>query len=154
MTSRQLILVLVVLIGLGILFTAGKLLIAKPAESVSPTPSVSIEPEASSTVSPTPSGSLKTTIGSKVSANGVTVTPLAVVEDSRCPVDVQCIQAGTVRITAEVSVAMGSTTRETLTLAKPLQTGTHTVTLIQVTPVKYSGVTIPAANYMFMFEVK
>jgi len=51
---------------------------------------------------------------------GVTVTPLRVLEDSRCPHGVQCVQAGTVRLA--VRITRGSNSREpVLVLDEPQQ---------------------------------
>ena len=41
----------------------------------------------------------------------VTITPLAVVEDSRCPVNVLCVQAGQLVVTARIDHPGGSTTQ-------------------------------------------
>lgn len=40
--------------------------------------------------------------GEVVRLDGLRVTPLELLEDSRCPVDVQCVRAGDVRITARI----------------------------------------------------
>lgn len=45
----------------------------------------------------------------------VAITPLAVVEDSRCPIDALCVQAGQLVVTARIDYPGGETTR-TLTL--------------------------------------
>ena len=42
-------------------------------------------------------------LGEIANLEGVTVEPLEVIEDSRCPASVQCVWAGRVRISAEVS---------------------------------------------------
>ncbi|MFZ2523186.1 MAG: hypothetical protein WAW92_02255 [Minisyncoccia bacterium] len=41
-------------------------------------------------------------IGQEVSLSGVLITPIELVSDSRCPVDVQCIWAGTVVIKTKI----------------------------------------------------
>lgn len=56
----------------------------------------------------------------------VAITPLAVVEDSRCPVDVFCIQAGRLVITAQIDHPGGSTTR-TLTLGATMLAASGTI---------------------------
>src|SRR5436853_3142264 len=45
---------------------------------------------------------LQAAIAQTVSGNGVSIVPLQVLEDSRCPTDVQCIQAGAVRLKAQI----------------------------------------------------
>lgn len=81
-------------------------------------------------------------------SHGWSVTPLALVTDSRCLVDVQCIQAGTV----EVRVRVGSTT-QVLTLAEPLHIKGGTITLVQVTPEMRSNARIGLSGYRFSFLV-
>ena len=64
--------------------------------------------------------------------DGLTVRPIAVIEDSRCPASVQCVWAGRVRISAEVG---GEGTRE-LTLGESLTLSGGTLTLVDVRPSK------------------
>ena len=79
--------------------------------------------------------------------DGLTVKPLAVLEDSRCPILVRCIWAGRVRISAEVS---GSGTRE-LTLGEPAAVNGGTLTLVDVRPSKRTPEAIPSREYQFTF---
>src|SRR3989337_1495520 len=58
--------------------------------------------------------------------DGLTGRPLAVLEDSRCPLLVRCVWAGRVRISAEVR---GAGTRE-LTLGEPAAVSGGTLTLV------------------------
>ncbi len=66
-------------------------------------------------------------------SQGVTVTIQKVLEDSRCPVEVQCIQAGTVRVEALVTTDSGSGTL-LLVLDEPSTTETKLITLTGVSP--------------------
>jgi hypothetical protein len=91
-------------------------------------------------------------IGQTATALGVTLIPLNVLEDSRCPVDVQCIQAGTVRMQARLGAGMGTSTQE-FKLGQPITTETETVTLTEVTPVKRAGTSIGTGDYVFTFEI-
>ena len=79
--------------------------------------------------------------------DGLTVRPLAVLEDSRCPASVQCVWAGRVRISAEVS---GAGTRE-LTLGEPAAVSGGTLTLVDVRPGKRTTEAIPQGDYQFTF---
>ena len=79
--------------------------------------------------------------------DGLTVKPLAVLEDSRCPALVQCVWAGRVRISAEIS---GSGTRE-LTLGEPVAVNGGTLTLVDVRPSKRTPEAIPPREYEFTF---
>ena len=60
---------------------------------------------------------------------GLVVRPLAVIEDSRCPNNVQCIWAGRLRLRANVS---GSDVE--LTLGEPAQTAHGSVSLVVASP--------------------
>lgn len=91
-------------------------------------------------------------IAQKVTLLTSSVMPLKVVEDSRCPEDVQCIQAGTVRVQATLMSANG-TSVQTFTLNKPVTTESETITLTAVRPSKKSTATIAPQDYIFTFTV-
>jgi hypothetical protein len=91
-------------------------------------------------------------IGERVGAMGVFITPLSIVEDSRCPTDVQCIQAGTVRVKAKIESGLGAS-EMTLTLSKAATTEAQTVTLASVTPAKVSTVSAKPGDYIFNFDI-
>lgn len=93
-------------------------------------------------------------INQEVQALGrVGITPLTVLEDSRCPVDVQCIQAGTVRINARLVSGLGTATQE-FRLGQAVTTETDTITLTSVLPVRTAGTQVASSEYIFTFEVK
>ncbi len=79
--------------------------------------------------------------------DGLTVRPIAVIEDSRCPASVQCVWAGRVRISAEVG---GEGTRE-LTLGESLTLSGGTLTLVDVRPSKRTPEAIAPRDYQFTF---
>ena len=79
--------------------------------------------------------------------DGLTVRPVAVIEDSRCPLLVRCVWAGRVRISAEVG---GAGTRE-LTLGEVLTVSGGTLTLVDVRPSKRTPEAIPPREYEFTF---
>lgn len=97
------------------------------------------------------------TEGSAVAiAEGVRVGKLAAVpqvllEDSRCPANVQCIWAGRVVLSTRI---YGPDFDETvpLTLGEPYATHGTTITLVSVLPAKTAGDEIPAPSYHFGFE--
>ena len=91
-------------------------------------------------------------IGKSVEALGETIEPLKVLQDSRCPVDVQCIWAGTVQIEVRVVGGMGPGTL-TLELGKPGTTEVNQITLVDVKPAPKSTVDIAESDYIFTFEV-
>lgn len=111
-------------------------------------------------VGPTPqtgggdeNGTVEAGLGQTVSVAGVTITPTQVLEDSRCPTDVQCIQAGTVRLQVSV-VNGGKKSEQVLTLGEPVAVDKVVVTLVSVTPAKVSTVTLHDADYHFEFSIK
>src|SRR5688500_5292336 len=79
--------------------------------------------------------------------DGLTVRPLAVLEDSRCPASVQGVWAGRVRITAEV---IGAGPRE-LTLGEPAVVNGGTLTLVDARPGKRTPEAVPQREYEFTF---
>ncbi|MFA6502757.1 MAG: hypothetical protein WCT45_00680 [Candidatus Paceibacterota bacterium] len=95
---------------------------------------------------------LEARIGQEVRGLGVRLTPLAVLADSRCPVDVQCIQAGTVRVRARLISGLGEADQG-FTLGQPVTTETEVVTLIAVLPQPKAGVAIQESEYRFEFTI-
>lgn len=92
-------------------------------------------------------------IDEEVQNNGVFIKPLEVVEDSRCPLDVQCIWAGTTKV--RVNLRDGWRKEETvITLGSPVEFAGNSVELLNVFPSPYSKSFIPKAEYSFHFLVK
>lgn len=93
-------------------------------------------------------------IGQTKNINGVSVTLHEVVQDSRCPVDVNCIEAGA--ITAKVTFKSGAQTK-TFNMASdeiPQQFGGKKVSIIDVNPPLVSSIQPNKNNYIVTFEVK
>ncbi|MBW8755964.1 MAG: hypothetical protein JF595_17850 [Sphingomonadales bacterium] len=86
-------------------------------------------------------------LGETVRIHGVRVTPLRLVEDSRCPARVTCVWAGRVRIVARI----GGAARE-LTLGQPVPMAGGTLQLAAVMPQRQRIGTIPPAAYRFGFR--
>ncbi len=99
------------------------------------------------------SGAINTTIGQRMTALNVTIAPRDVVDDSRCPTDVQCIWAGTAHVRATVTTPAG-TTEQTFELGKGISVGAYTITLTELTPTPQAGETIPDSSYRFSFMVE
>jgi len=95
----------------------------------------------------------RTVIGKTVGAGGPKVTPLAVLEDSRCPMDARCVWAGRVRLSARIDLGAGSQLRE-LTQGEPLQVADGTLELVEVQPDKPAANQVPLkpSNYRFGFR--
>jgi hypothetical protein len=85
-------------------------------------------------------------------SHGWTVTPTALVEDSRCPADVQCIQAGTVRVSVRIGDATAK--EQTLTVLEPALIEGGRITLLTVDPAPISTKPIEKTEYRFTFLVE
>lgn len=94
-------------------------------------------------------------IGQNIFVNGVSITPTEIVEDSRCPAGVYCIQAGTVRVKVMLQGGSGSLKgEETFKLDSPVTFGGKTVTLDSVLPGKFPAAMPTSKDYRFTFSVK
>ena len=106
--------------------------------------------------SPAATSSRTTTyLGGTVTTMNLSVSPKAIVSDSRCPQGVTCVWAGTVEVRTVLStqVSQGGQIEEyVLTLGKPQKFGNYRVTLVGVTPAK-SQTAIPDSSYRFTFEI-
>lgn len=92
-------------------------------------------------------------IGETISMLGISAKILSVAEDSRCPSDVQCVWAGTVRVNVRASYGMLSKD-VVLTLGAPYELNGHSVTLTAVSPERKSTSTINSSDYVFTFAIK
>lgn len=123
------------------------------------TPSTEVGGETSTSTSPTsslairPYGEVELKLGETANFNGISITPLSIVEDSRCPSGVQCIQAGTVRVNVK-SLQNGGITKETVVgLNAPAKIDTFSVALVTVTPGTKANQKISNSDYRLRFRV-
>lgn len=90
-------------------------------------------------------------LGEVARAGELSVRPLALLEDSRCPASVRCVWAGQVRIHAEIMSRSGREVRE-MTSDKPVTIAGGTLTLVEVEPPKVAPVTTNPRAYRFTFR--
>jgi hypothetical protein len=122
---------------------AGKWMIFGAVALVSCAPTHTVSPAAAG-------GQLGVRMGETAQLGGSTVTPVSVEEDSRCPRDVQCIQAGTVRV--QVRLHNGTETRtSSVGLRAPIQLDAGWLHLASVCPPRISTAALSAADYRFTF---
>lgn len=88
----------------------------------------------------------------RASLAGLTLETLEVLEDSRCPVDVDCIQAGTVRITLQVSNTK-TTKTVSLALGEAVEFEGTQVTFSSVQPSSKRTTDTRVPDYKFTFLV-
>ena len=89
--------------------------------------------------------------GETVNVGGPRVTPVALLEDSRCPQGVQCVWAGRVRITARIATGAGTTTRELIS-GQPVTVADGALTLVEVQPARRANTVTAPADYRFGFR--
>lgn len=90
-------------------------------------------------------------LGGSTMVMGVTISPQEVISDSRCPIDAQCVWAGTVEVRTVLAtqVAHGE---HVLRLGDPQVFGDYSVTLVEVLPAK-AQTAISDASYQFIYKV-
>ena len=96
-------------------------------------------------------GSVDARLGQTVNVGGPRVTPLAVLEDSRCPMEARCVWAGRVRLSVRVSTGAGSAVRE-IASDKQLQVADGQLELANVMPPRSVRGPIKPADYRFSFR--
>ena len=94
-------------------------------------------------------------MGETAYVGGPLVTPLAVVEDSRCPVNVRCIWAGRLVVRVAIRGHSGGDSwkmRRDLTLGAPHQVADGALTLAAAIPGRMAGTELRPADYRFTFD--
>ena len=100
------------------------------------------------------SGSATATVGFGAQAmlNGLTIVPLQLLEDSRCPINARCVWAGRLILRTQFSAGGPRETRD-FTLGTPQAVPGGTLTLVGAEPAKLAGSPgNPPAN-LFSFEL-
>ncbi|AKU50175.1 hypothetical protein VB145_20385 [Xanthomonas arboricola] len=92
-------------------------------------------------------------LGEVAAVDGPKVRPDRIIEDSRCPADVQCIQAG--RLIVKVTVIGGGWSQQVdLTLGIPVPVADGMLTLVGATPAstKIEQMQSAATRFTFSFQ--
>lgn len=93
-----------------------------------------------------------TRIGREILVDGPKVTPLAVLEDSRCPENARCVWAGRVRINARIVTGRGAEEREMI-LGQPISVADGPFLLGDVQPGrKTTEAAVSPGDYRFGFR--
>ena len=89
-------------------------------------------------------------LGQPVQVGRLVATPIAIVEDSRCPADARCVWAGRLVVSTRLQ---GPGWRETpeLALGEPYATHATTITLISGRPERQAGSEIAPERYRFAY---
>ena len=91
-------------------------------------------------------------IGQRAYADGPLIQPVAVIEDSRCPVGVACVWAGRVRVKMLWLRPNGEAQPLEAVLGEPTPIADGTVTLESVHPEKRVDQAIKPGDYRFAFR--
>lgn len=92
-------------------------------------------------------------LGAHWEAQGITVTPKSIVSDYRCPLNVQCIQAGKVH----VNVTLSNGTKELTRVFYSGESFTFdmvSITLVAVNPQRLTTAAIAPGDYRFVFAAQ
>lgn len=92
-------------------------------------------------------------LNQQVSVLGMAITPLEVLQDSRCAVDVVCIWAGTVELLIKLEKD-GQVQEATSTPGTLFEFSGRQIELVEVGPAPYSTKQIQPEDYLFTFAVK
>lgn len=98
-------------------------------------------------------GIARAKLGQRVFVDGPYVTPLAVLEDSRCPMNARCVWAGRTRLSVKIDLGSRSETRE-IGSDKPIQVADGTLALVEVQPDKVAGKETRRRKYRFGFSFR
>lgn len=94
-------------------------------------------------------------LGQAVTVGSIIATPIAVVEDSRCPINARCVWAGRLVVTTRID---GPGWRDTadLTLGEPWSTHDVVLALTSGEPGRMAGdgQETPVSAYRFTYEVR
>jgi hypothetical protein len=85
--------------------------------------------------------------------DGITIVPLEVVSDSRCPMNARCIWAGEVEIKVGLSKAQTVQTTNLKLGGSAVYFEGKAISLVSVSPEKTTTSEIPSSNYRFVFEI-
>ena len=91
-------------------------------------------------------------IGQRAYADGPLIQPVAVIEDSRCPVGVACVWAGRVRVKMLWLRPNGEAQPFEVVLGEPTPLADGTITLESVHPDKRPDRPIKPSDYRFAFR--
>lgn len=94
-------------------------------------------------------GAANVALGEMVYLDGPVVQPVAVLEDSRCPVNARCETAGTVRVKMRWRRPTGKMEDFTVQLGERTPLADGSVLLMAVRPDKHSRKPIKRRNYRF-----
>lgn len=98
-------------------------------------------------------GNVTLALGKSGSLLGIVLTPILIEEDSRCPVGVNCIQAGVVRVRTVVEGVSGAQ-EHVFVIGEPFVVDGQAVTLLEVSPEPLPDMGMILEEYRFKFGIE
>jgi len=92
-------------------------------------------------------------VGEKGTVGTLSVTFNAFVQDSRCPVDVECIQAGAVNINVTFTSGNTTVTKNMPSDEVPQQFAGYHISIVNIAPDRHSREEIPPNAYRITFHI-
>lgn len=92
-------------------------------------------------------------VGETVYVNGVRITLRSVKNDSRCPIDVQCVWAGNTTVTVTLKSDTDNETRDIVSDQPPVGFDSFLISIAEVSPPSVSTRTISPNEYVVKFRV-
>lgn len=100
----------------------------------------------------TPYGKVNLKVGEIASFPVSNIKLIRVFDDSRCPIGVTCIWAGTLKV--ELAIFDGkATTTHTIEIGKSFKTKTESISFVSATPYPKQGTSILEKDYVIVFDV-
>jgi hypothetical protein len=93
-------------------------------------------------------------VGKTGKVGDLSVTFNKFIQDSRCPIDVQCIQAGAVNINVTFAVGTTTVTKNMPSDEVPQVFQGYAISIIDIAPARQSKVEILPADYVITFHVE
>lgn len=92
-------------------------------------------------------------LGQSVRVGDLSVTPVSVVEDSRCPINARCVWAGRLVVRTQID---GAGWRDTAEMRLGETYGTHgkVIALVSGEPGKTAERDTPSSEYRFVYEAR
>jgi len=100
---------------------------------------------------PSTDGIARAELNQRAYVDGPYVTPLKVLEDSRCPMNARCVWAGRVRLSVKIDLGSGSEVRE-ISTEQPIQVADGQLSLVEVQPDLMAGEQAKPGAYRFGFR--
>jgi hypothetical protein len=151
------IIVVMAIVALAWIFGAGKATMGlHNVLSGKNTTSSAVQPTVTGAVAAT-STDVTLTAGDTGTFQNMSLTFNSFVQDSRCPIDVQCFWAGNVTVNVTLKIRNSDAppiTRDITSATPPIQFGGYAVSILDVQPPKERKLQIPTKAYQITFHIE